>query len=63
MRFLFFLMKHHEKLNDALHIIIREAHRLRLSLILSLIFEFPKAKGFETYCVFFRFSNLMIGFF
>ena len=37
-------MKHHEKLNDALHIIIREPHQFRLSLILSFIFEFSKIK-------------------
>ena len=42
-------MKHHEKLNDALHIIIREAHRLRFSLILSLIFDFSKTKHLKTF--------------
>ena len=53
-------MKHHEKLDDALHIIIQEVHQLRLSLILSLIFEFSKTihlKYFETYCAFFQFDN------
>ena len=42
-------MKHHEKMNDALHIIIQEAHRLRLSLILSFIFEFSKTKHLKMF--------------
>ena len=62
----FFLMIHHKKLNDALHIIIREAHRLRLSLILILIFEFSKIKHLKTFwnvlCFFpvFRLDNTIL---
>ena len=66
-QYLFFLMKHHKKLNDLLlHIIIQEAHRLRLSLILSSFFEFSETKHLKSFrnslCFFpvFRFDNTIL---